>query len=266
MAAPSILQESPAPPLLKEKEDLLDPSLLANNPQMKLIQMHDHLRHQLLRKIQRGTLSVSLLTRQTRLSQSHISNFLHGKRGLSPNAMDRILASQKLEAEDLLPDSHQRTWPIEGERTSVPIVSHGTALFARVVFPSASSEIMPLPRAALQFIRPHSATPRVAWQRFVAVRVSASDALPMEPVIFPEALVVIDQHYNALIPYRVGRQSPYAVRNGAHLVVSYVEFRDGKLVLRPHNRAFPVELLEAEPGKRPQELIVGRIALVQNPT
>jgi hypothetical protein len=63
--------------------------------------MHDHLRHELLRRIRRGSLSVSLLTRQTRLAQSHISNFLYGKRGLSPNAMDRILASQKLEAEDL---------------------------------------------------------------------------------------------------------------------------------------------------------------------
>jgi hypothetical protein len=233
---------------------------------MKFIQMHDNLRHELLRRIRRGSLSVSLLTRQTHLAQSHISNFLHGKRGLSLNAVDRILASQKLGAEDLLPDARRRASLIEEEHTSIPIVSHGTALFEHVVYPSAISEVMPLPATALQFIRPHAASARATWQRFVAVRISATDALPMEPVILPEALVVIDRHYNALVPYRIGRQSPYAVRNGAHLVVSYVEFRDGRLVLRPHNRAFPVELLEAEPGKRPQDLIVGRIALVQNPT
>jgi hypothetical protein len=88
----------------------------------------------------------------------------------------------------------------------------------------------------------------------------------MEPVIFPEALVVIDRHYNALVPYRPNRPSPYAVRSGASLVISYVEFSDGRLVLRPHNRAFPVELLDVEPGTRPQDLIIGRIALVLNPT
>src|SRR5579863_5736139 len=229
---------------------------------MKLIEIHDHLRRELLRRIRRGSLSVSLLTRQTRLTQSHISNFLHGKRGLSPKAIDLILAAQKLEAEDLLPNSSRRGQLPDFELTSIPVVSHGTALFEPVLYPSAVLEIMPLPPAALQYIRPHTATHRVAWQRFVAVRISAPDALPMEPVIVPEALVVIDRHYNALVPYRPGRQSPYAVRNGARLVVCYVEFRDARLVLRPHNRAFPVELLDVEAGKRPQDLIVGRVALV----
>ena len=233
---------------------------------MKLIEMHDHLRHELLRRIRRGSLSVSLLTRQTRLTQSHLSNFLHGKRGLSPKAIDRILASQKIEAEDLLPGSRHGIQLTEVERTFVPIVSHGTALFEPVIYPSAILEMMPLPPAALQFIRPHATSNRIAWQRFIAVRISASDALPMEPVIFPEALVVIDRHYNATIQYRPARPSPYAVRSGANLVISYVEFRDGRLVLRPHNRAFPVELLDVQPGKRPQDLIIGRIALVQNPT
>lgn len=233
---------------------------------MKLIQMHDHLREQLLRKIRRGTLSISLLTRQTHLSQSHISNFLHGKRGLSPKAVDQILLSQKIEAEDLLPDAHRRRQPTEEEMNSVPIVSSGTALFEPVIYASAVNEVMPLPSSALQSIRTRASGKRLAWQRFIAVRISPSDALPMEPLIFPQSLVVIDRHYNSLAPYYPGRQSPYAVRSGAHLVVSYVEFRDSRLVLRPHNRAFPVELLDAEPGKRPQDLIVGRIALVQNAT
>ncbi len=228
--------------------------------------MHDHLRHELLRRIRRGSLSVSLLTRQTRLTQSHISNFLHGRRGLSSKAIDRILASQELEAEDLLPGSRHRAWPAEPERSFVPVVSHGTALFERVIYPAAVAEMMPLPAAALQFLRPHATTQRATWQRFVAVRISASDALPMEPVVFPEALVVIDRHYNSLVQYRPGRPSLYAVRSGSGLVISYVEFSEGRLVLRPHHRAFPVELLDVEPGKRPQDLIAGRIVLVLNPT
>lgn len=233
---------------------------------MKIIHFQDQLRYELLRRIHRGSLSVSLLARQTGLTQSHISNFLHGKRGLSPQAIDRILTSQYIEAEDLLPRSRRRTLPTEEERTSIPIVSHGTALFESIVYPSLILEMMPLPASALQLIRPHATSHRATWQRFVAVRISAPDALPMEPVIFPEALVVIDRHYNSLVPYRPGRLSPYAMRSGSHLTVSYVEFRDGRLVLRPHNRAFPVELLDIEPGRRPQDLIIGRIALIQNAT
>jgi hypothetical protein len=233
---------------------------------MNFIQMHDHLRHELLRRIERGTLSVSLLTQQTHLTQSHISNFLHNKRGLSLKAADRILASQRLEAEDLLPDALRRGLPADEGRDWIPVVSHNTALTEPVIYPSSITETMPLPAAALQYIRSHATSQRRAWQRFVAVRVSVSDAMPMEPLIFPEAFVVIDRHYNTLLSYRPNRQSPYAVRKGKRLAIGYLEHFYGRLVLRPHNRAFPVEILEAEPGKRPQELIVGRIALVQNST
>jgi hypothetical protein len=35
-------------------------------------------------------------------------------------------------------------------------------------------------------------------------------------------------------------------------------------VLRPHNLAFPVELLEIPPGQGPADLIAGRVALILN--
>src|SRR6202034_3824452 len=66
----------------------------ANFPHMNRTQMHERLREELVRRIQRGTLSVSLLARQTGFGQSHLSNFLHCKRQLSLEAMDRVLASQ----------------------------------------------------------------------------------------------------------------------------------------------------------------------------
>ena len=76
------------------------PLLVADFPQMNFRQMHERLRQELLRRIERGSVSVSLLARQTGLGQSHLSNFLHSRRQLSLDAMDRVLAAQRLAADE----------------------------------------------------------------------------------------------------------------------------------------------------------------------
>ena len=232
---------------------------------MNFTQMHERLRQEMLRRIQRGTLSVSLLARQTGFGQAHLSNFLRCKRHLSLEAMDRILAAQRLTTTDLMPAVHQAEfWP-EGEQgTAIPVVSHATALFEPMVRPSAIQSMLHLPSNGLQTVRARASNSRRTWQRFVAVRVSAPDAMPMEPVLLPEAIVLIDRHYNSLLAYRPHRANLFAVRNGAHLLLRYVDFLSGRLVLRPHNIAFPVELLEVDPGESPHDLLTGRVALILN--
>jgi transcriptional regulator with XRE-family HTH domain len=225
---------------------------------MNFTQMHERLRQELLRRIQRGTLSVSLLARQTGFGQSHLSNFLHSRRQLSLEALDRILAAQQLTAADLLPViSRSERLPEDAESGVVPIVSHAVALFEPFIRPSAV-------KAMLQSLRARASSQRRAWQRFVAVRIAAADALPMEPLVLPEAITLIDRHYNSLMPYRPNRPNLYAVRHGAHLTLRYVDFVSNRLVLRPHNIGFPVDLLEISPGATPNELIVGRIVLILN--
>lgn len=86
----------------------------------------------------------------------------------------------------------------------------------------------------------------------------------MDPLVLPDALTVIDRHYNSLTPYRPNRPNLYAVRHGAHLTLRYVDFLANRLVLRPHNSAFPVDLLEVEPGESPNDLIAGRVVLILN--
>ena len=76
--------------------------------------MHERLRLELLRRVQRGTVSVSLLGRQTGFGQAHLSNFLHSRRQLSLEAMDRILAAQHLTIADLLPSAQQLTPELKG--------------------------------------------------------------------------------------------------------------------------------------------------------
>jgi transcriptional regulator with XRE-family HTH domain len=232
---------------------------------MNFSQMHERLRLELLRRIQRGTLSVSLLARQTGFGQAHLSNFLHGRRQLSLEAMDRILAAQRLTVTDLLPALSQvRYWQEDENAGAVPVVSHATALFEPVIRPSAVQMMLHLPPGALHSVRARATNVRRAWQRFVVIRVPAADALPMEPLVLPEALALIDRHYNSLLAYRPNRPNLYAIRNGSHLTLRYAEFQAGRLILRPCNIAFPVELIALEQDASPGDLLTGRIALILN--
>jgi hypothetical protein len=86
----------------------------------------------------------------------------------------------------------------------------------------------------------------------------------MEPLVLPEAIALIDRHYNALLPYRPNRPNLYAVRHGAHLTLRYAEFQSSRLILRPQNIAFPVELIALDPEESPSDLLTGRVALILN--
>lgn len=236
--------------------------LAANFPQMNLTQMHDRLRLELLRRIQRGTLSVSLLARQTGFGQSHLSNYLHGRRQLSLDAIDRILAAQHLTAVDLLPSAQGRSEEEYGD--AVPVVTQAAALFEPLIRASSVQLMLQLPASFLQSAQARAVGARRGWQRFVAVRLSAADALPMEPLLLPEAIVLIDRHYNSLLAYRPNRPNLYAVREGAHLLVRYVEYASSRLVLRPINPVSPIELIEVDSEATPNELVIGRVVLVLN--
>ena len=49
-------------------------------------------------------------------------------------------------------------------------------------------------------------------------------------------------------------------------MLRYVDFVDNRLVLRPHNIVFPVDLIEVDAGESPGNMIVGRVALILNET
>ena len=88
--------------------------------------------------------------------------------------------------------------------------------------------------------------------------------MAMEPLILPEAVVLLDRHYISLAQYRPTRANVYAVRNGAHLTLRYVDFLAARLVLRPHNLAYPVDAIEVDSGESSSELLAGRVALILN--
>ena len=88
----------------------------------------------------------------------------------------------------------------------------------------------------------------------------------MEPLVLPEAVAIVDRHYTSLLAYRPSRPNLYAVRHGAHLTLRYVELVSNRLVLRPHNHAFPVDLIEVGPDDSPRRFVAGRAALILNET
>ncbi|WP_348262785.1 hypothetical protein P8935_23715 [Telmatobacter sp. DSM 110680] len=227
--------------------------------------MQERLRVELLRRIHRGTLSVSLLARQTGFGKSHLSNFLHSRRQLSLEGIDRMLTAQYMAAEDLLQlGMHDVQLRHTEEISAIPLVSHATALFEPHIRPAAVQAMLPLPPGSLSSLRPKAGSSRRSWQRFVAIRMAHADALSMDPLLLPDALAVIDRHYNALTPYRAGRPSVFAVRNGAHLTLRYLEQVSTRLVLRPLNMGFPVDLIEISPEASPGEFIAGRVVLTIN--
>lgn len=232
---------------------------------MNFTQMHERLRLELLRRIHRGTLSVTLLARQTGLAKPHISNFLRSRRRLSLEALDRVLASQRLSATDLSPTG--RTDDLYDKRVSsgVPLVSHAVALFEPVIRPSAVKTVVHVPTGSLESVRgPRGRASRRAWHRFVAVRIPSGDTLPMEPLVFSEAIALIDRHYNSFARYWPDRPNLYAVRHGSHLVLRYADFLAGRLVLRPHNVLFPLDLIEVRVDESPGDLLAGRVVLIVN--
>jgi hypothetical protein len=234
---------------------------------MNFTQMQERLRVELLRRIERGTLSVSLLARQTGYGQPHLSNFLHGRRQLSLDAVDRILAAQHLSSSDLIASVRQKYQnDAENSTAHVPVVPHNTALFEPYVRPAVVQEMIQMPAGLLEKLRARVSPLRKSWERFVAVRISAQEALPMEPLVLPDAIVLIDRHYDSLVSYRANRPTLFAVNNNGQLVLRYADFLVGRLVLRPYNHAFPVDLLEVREDDSPRRLIAGRAALVLNET
>jgi hypothetical protein len=236
---------------------------------MNAAQLHERLRLEIARRIDRGLINGTLLARQTGLKPSHISNFLHRKRKLSLAAFDRILAAQALSVEDLLPQflrSGSSSPAIqaalhEGKLDSVPLVSQAAAIYSPGISAKATIELIRLPSGILDQLRPRRAVIRRDWQRFVAVRVGASQAPPMAPVLTPNAIVVLDRHYNSLAAYLPPRPSLYAVNLAGELSFRYVSFEADHLILRPHALEHPVELLSLGAAESPSGHIVGRVCL-----
>jgi len=231
---------------------------------MNFQDLHECLRLELLRRIELGSLTGTGLARQAGFRQAHISNFLNRKRALSLDGLDRVLAAQNLSVDQIMPLelSAASPPPTTDLIDAIPVVSPTTAMDEAHVRPRSVIETIQVSASRLQDNRASPSLQCAHWQRFLAVRADAQQTAAMDPMIAAGAIVVLDRHYNSLAPYRAHQRTLYAVRYGASLVLRYVEFDDGRLILRPLSLAFPVQLLAIGSHKTPADYIVGRVCLV----
>jgi len=232
---------------------------------MKFLELHERLRLETWRRIDQGILSSSLLSRQTGLAQAHISNFLHRRRRLSLPALDRILLAEALNVEDLSP--HRLRDYLSPENIArepmdtVPIVPQSVAMTAPALGSRAVIDSVQLPSGWLTSFPARRAVSRRSWERFVGVRVTAAQALPMDPVLRLGSIVVVDRHYNSLTAWKPPNPNLYAIRAGTQMLFRHVVFESSRLVLRPRALDYPLDVIELASQEAPSDLIVGRVCL-----
>lgn len=242
--------------------------LLSLHIAMNFQDLHELLRSELERRINAGKLNGTTLARMAGFQQAHISNFLNRKRSLSLEGLDRVLESQALSIEQILPldmAGAALTPPNQADPLqSVPVVSASIALDEPRISASATIETVYVSAARLYANRPRMAPDRAQWERFVALRVDADQAAPMEPVVNAGSIVILDRHYNSVAPYRAQQPSVFAVRTGSALWLRYVSLEESRLILRPYVQNAPIRLVRMMQSQTPADFIVGRVCMSIN--
>jgi hypothetical protein len=113
----------------------------------------------------------------------------------------------------------------------VPIVSQSTAMNSPVIPVRPSRDTIQLPEGWLAALPVRRAVSRRSWERFVAVRINAAQALAMDPLLRVGALVILDRHYNSLAVCRPPHPNIYGLRIGAQLVFRHVSFESSRLII-----------------------------------
>ena len=238
---------------------------------MKFQLLHENLRKAVASRISAGALTQLKLAGQTGFQQAHISNFLHKKRQLSMDGLDRVLSVLQLSVLDLLDPAeiNKRASivpPSQGDFENVLMVEGEVAAVEPIITNEHVKDILMFKKSFLHRLRSDMASKREGWYRFVLCKIDARDGTSMYPRLLPGSTVLIDRHYNSLLPYRKGEANMYAVRTsaGGGCTVKYVELTENHLVLRPHNQSYPVSVIAVAEKSNFADHIIGRICHVAN--
>ena len=239
---------------------------------MKFRTLQENLRRTLWDRIDAGNLTGLHLAEQTGFRQAHISNFLNRKRALSLAGMDKVLTVQHLSVLDLIDteEVNKRASilpPSEGEFDNVAVTDPHIAVTQDQIISMHVKEIVKFKRSFLKRIKEEMVgSSRAHWDRFVIIKAEPQEAENMSPRMQAGATVLLDRHYNSLVPYRKGENNIYAVRKNESCALRYVEVADNHLILRPHNATSPIDVITLEQGVKASDYIVGRVCYVGSET
>jgi Peptidase S24-like len=231
---------------------------------MKFRVLQENLRNALWERIEDGELTGLRLAQQTGFKQAHISNFLNRKRGLSLEGMDRVLTVQRLSVLDLLDPSEVNKRasvipPSNDEFENVVLTDPAIAATRPFLARMHVKAILKFKKTFLKKLRPEIVGDRRHWERFVVIKAGAREGMSMYPRLLPGATLLIDRHYNSLNTYRKGESNMYVVSRNETCTITYVETAGHQLILRPHNQAYPLEVVTIEEGKKPCDYLIGRV-------
>jgi transcriptional regulator with XRE-family HTH domain len=233
---------------------------------VKIQTLQENLRNVLWERIRSGGLTGLRLAERAGFQQAHISNFLNRKRGLSLEGMDRIMAVEKISVLDLLdPGELNRrasTVPSADEQFESVALVEGEAATTPIVRNMDRLGVIKFHKAFLRRLRAEPHDGREKWERFLAVKADGREGMSMFPRLLPGATVLLDRHYNSLRSYRRNESNMYGVQKDGTCTLKYVELAGGNLVLRPHNHAYPVEVVPLGEGRRVADYLIGRVCYV----
>lgn len=228
---------------------------------MQLLDLQDKLRAHIRARIERGELTGTGLSRQAGFQQGHLSNFLHARRGLSVESMDRLLASLEIGVLDLVDaDEIQARMPQSQDALeSVVVVSIEQATRSARFSAEQVREAVSFRRSFLRRLKPNDTVNRSDWLRFVLIKLEAAAAAGVFPGITDSASLLLDRHYNSLRPYHRAQPNIYVVGTEEHCLVGQVTLAGENLIVRPRNPQLAVELIRIQRGRSYSDYIAGRV-------
>src|SRR6516225_6406693 len=166
--------------------------------------LQDSLRSSIWARLERGELTGKRLATAARFRQAHLSNFLNARRGLSLQAMDRLLDVLRLDILDLagVNEAGRQAQGAADDNPVQPVAVVSLEVAARVSRFDAHfiQDTVSFRQSFLRRLKPKMVGNRRDWTRFAVVMVDEDNAASMAPLLNPGALVLIDRHNNTPPP------------------------------------------------------------------
>lgn len=222
--------------------------------------LHESLRQHVRATIKSGQVTQRALAELIGMKQAHISNFVHGRRGLSIDGIDAILNVLGLDVTSLVAMSGQTPSAKSCSTTieSVPLIEHKAAMNPAI----GKNEILAEIGFAKVLLRRLKADPpekRTDWVRFIAIRVDTALAAPMHPRLSSDSVLLLDRHHCSLAGYQKGEPNLYMIRKEQSLMVRWIEMQGSNLCLRPDSSECPLDFICINKKNPLTSCIVGRV-------
>ena len=233
---------------------------------MNIQAIQERLRHHVRSRIANRDFTGQELSRQAGIPQGHFSNFLNSRRGLSPEAMDRLLGALAIGVLDLVEIDEIQQWfakPATRSRYDVvPRISASIALMPRLPRNGVLGAHC-IDKSLLRRWRSNDVAGRSMWQRFVLLDSDCSEVRGIVPTASAGATLLVDRHYTALESYHRSRQNLYVLRLGEHPVVGRVSLLDEHLVVQPCDKRCEVLTPKLKRSENYFDYIVGRLCQIR---